>query len=130
MSDYFRDFVTVDMGVTTYIKTYADRLNRLARGTVSRGPFQSHQHVVGTKSTLLAYAKELQCILKSPKDEHEARLHSLIDKIEAHIPVDQPEEYEEGMSVAEVCGVVAASIGRDLRAYSDYLITKKLEEGL
>lgn len=125
--NYSRDYSKIETA-TDFLRTYAAKLTELAdSGNWAK---RTHAHVIATRATLNAYANAMRDILKTPADEHEAHLNELLLKIEDRLRDEEIVDYHTGMDTNQVVCQVAGSVRNDLRAVSDYLITKKLEDTL
>lgn len=127
MNDYARE-LDPNLNATQYMEQYVERLHGHVDARFA-GDAGTHDHMIAAKATLEAYASELMKVLKAPKDEHEAYLNDVIDKMDRVLD-NPPEVYDPEMRVSQVVALVANRIRQDLRAISDFLITTRLEEGL
>ena len=127
MNDYSRE-LDPKLDATEYIKQYSNRIQVVADDQLGNHKYSSHEHMLAAQATLTAYSRELAKLLKSPKDEHEARLNALVDELETRLLGDYEPHYRPDMTVTQVVQLMASRVGHDLRAISDFLITTRLEE--
>ena len=128
MTDRLREF-DPKLDATGFINRYAAKLRTLATSSIANDPNHTHEHMIATKSVLLAYSQRLESIAKGIQAKHEFDLVELVQDIDDALNLrDRPIKYSEDMTAQQIVDMVAGSVYNDIRAFLDHLITKELEK--